>query len=84
MIYHCCDARRRELVLADPVLNGIDFIEVLDREVPDFTPRQQTLLLRFLKTAPDLTPGNLELTGGERITGVGIEWITRAEIPILR
>lgn len=83
MIYHCCDARRRELVLADPVLNGIDFIEVLDLEAPDNTPRQRTLLLRFLKPAPDLTLGNLELTGGERATGVAIEWITRADAPDL-
>ncbi|WP_282606172.1 putative baseplate assembly protein [Pelagibius sp. Alg239-R121] len=83
MIYHCCDARRRELVLADAVLNGIDFIEVLDLEAPENTPRQRTLLLRFLKPAPDLTLDNLELSGGERITGVEIEWVTRADAPDL-
>lgn len=83
MIYHCCDNRRRELVLASDDWNGIDFIEVLDRETPDGTPRQRTLLLRFLKTAPDLTLDNLELTGGERITNVGVEWITRADAPDL-
>lgn len=83
MIYHCCDARRRELVLADPVLNGIDFLEVLDLEAPANTPRQRTLLLRFLKPAPNLTLDNLELTGGERVTGIGIDWITRADAPDL-
>ena len=80
MIYHCCDPRRRELVLAS-ALNGIDFLEVLDREAPAATPRQRTLLLRFLKLAPDLTTDNFEITGGDRITGVGVEWVTRADNP---
>lgn len=83
MIYHCCDARRRELVLADPVLNGIDFIEVLDGEAPAPTPRQHTLLVRFLKPAPALGLINLDLSGGERITDVGIEWVTPANAPDL-
>ena len=81
MIYHCCDTRRRELVLQDVALNGIDFVEVLDREAPPATPRQRTLLLRFLKTAPDLALENFELSGGERITGVGLQWVTRADAP---
>ncbi len=83
MIFHCCDERRRELVLNStaPDLNGIDFLEVLDGEAPETTPRQRTLLVRFLKDAPPLTPENLELTGGERITGVGIEWVTHADAP---
>ena len=85
MIYHCCDPRRRELVLvaiADgAVINGIDFVEVLDQEAPDDTPRQRTLLLRFLDMAPALTPENIELTGGERITGVEVMWITPANAP---
>ena len=81
MIYHCCDPRRRELVLANPPLNGIDFIEVLDGAVPDDTLRQRTLLVRFLRAAPALSLDNLELTGGERITDVGLEWITPADAP---
>ena len=86
MIHHCCDPRRRELVLANPPLNGIDFLEVLDTEhplavPPQPTPRQRTLLLRFLRTAPDLALSNIELTGGERITGIGLEWVTRADAP---
>ena len=83
MIYHCCDPRRRELVLAHPTLNGIDFVEVLDREAPPATPRQRTLLLRFLKDAPLLAVDQIAITGGERITGVGIEWVTRADAPDL-
>ncbi|QHQ36668.1 putative baseplate assembly protein [Algicella marina] len=85
MIYHCCDPRRRELVLeaiADgTAINGIDFIEVLDNEAPDDTPRQRTLLLRFLDMTPGLTLANLELTGGERIDNVTIEWLTHADAP---
>jgi len=81
MIYHCCDPRRRELVRANPPLNGIDFIEVLDGVVPDNALRQRTLLLRFLRDAPTLTLDNLELTGGERITDVGLVWITPADAP---
>ena len=83
MIYHCCDPRRRELVLAHLTLNGIDFVEVLDREAPPATPRQRTLLLRFLKDAPMLAVDQVAVTGGERITGVGIEWVTRADAPDL-
>jgi hypothetical protein len=85
MIYHCCDLRRRERVLEaidDGVdINGIDYIEVLDREAPDPALRQRTLLLRFLTTAPDLIPEQFELSGGERVTGVAIEWVSRADAP---
>lgn len=83
MIFHCCDSRRRELVLnsTSPDLNGIDYLEVLDGEAPDTTPAQRTLLVRFLKDAPTLTLDNFELTGGERVTDVGIEWVTHAHAP---
>ncbi|MEX0365267.1 MAG: putative baseplate assembly protein [Ruegeria sp.] len=85
MIYHCCDPRRRERVLQaiddGMAINGIDFLEVLDREAPADTPAQRTLLLRFLDTAPALTLENFELTGGERITNVALEWVTRADAP---
>ncbi|WP_299605084.1 putative baseplate assembly protein [uncultured Tateyamaria sp.] len=85
MIYHCCDPRRRELVLeaidGGAAINGIDFLEVLDNEAPDDVAPQQTLLLRFLGTAPALTVQNFELVGGERITGVAIEWVMAADAP---
>jgi hypothetical protein len=85
MIYHCCDPRRRERVLTrigeGMAINGIDFLEVLDREAPADTPAQRTLLLRFLDTAPALALDNFELTGGERIADVGLSWVTRADAP---
>ena len=43
MIYHCCDALRRNAVAAHPTLNGIDYLEVLDNEAPPGSPRQRTL-----------------------------------------
>ncbi len=81
MIYSCCEPRRRELVLGHATLNGIDFLEVLDTETPEPSPRQRTLILRFLKDAPALTRENFELTGGERVTGITIESVTRASAP---
>jgi len=82
MIYHCCDERRRQRVREHPVLNGIDYLEVLDAEaVPLASPRQRTLLVRFVKTAPALTVENFEITGGERIDDVAILWATRADAP---
>jgi len=83
VIYHCCDSRRRELVLAHPTLNGIDYVEVLDNEAPAPTPRQRTLLLRFLKEAPTLGAENVEIEGGEHFTDVGVEWISPADTPDL-
>lgn len=82
MIYHCCDERRRQGVRKHPVLNGIDYVEVLDAQaVPLASPRQRTLLVRFVKAAPALTTENFEITGGERIDDVDILWATRADAP---
>ncbi|MEA3048087.1 MAG: hypothetical protein QOJ53_2419 [Sphingomonadales bacterium] len=80
MIYRCCGERRREAVLKHPTLNGIDYLEVLDSEAPSGSPRQRTLLVHFVKTAPTLTKAKFELTGGERRTGVKIEWVARADV----
>lgn len=85
MIHHACDPRRRERVLAAiaegrPV-NGIDFLEVLDQAAPADTPRQRTLLVHFLAPAPVLGPANLQLSGGQRIRDIGVEWVTSAAAP---
>lgn len=68
MIYHCCDGLRRNATAAHATLNGLDYLEVLDRDLaPGSTVRQKFLLLRFLKKpAAPLTRQNLQLTGGER------------------
>ena len=67
MIYFCCDERRRNAVSQHPTLNGIDFIEVLDQDRPPLAPRQQTLLVRLLKTVPaTLDEGNVVIVAIHR------------------
>ncbi|HEX4004725.1 MAG TPA: putative baseplate assembly protein [Acidobacteriaceae bacterium] len=63
-------------MLGNPILNGIDFLEVLDSEaVPLGLTRQTTLVLHCLNpvaTLPALT--SIMITGGESITGVTAVW----------
>ena len=79
MIYHCCDERRRNAVAAHPTLNGIDYLEVLDREAPAASPRQQTLLVRLFKPVPaGFAAQQVRIEGGERVRGVRVEWVAAA------
>lgn len=79
MIYFCCDELRRNAVRDHPTLNGIDFLEVLDREAPVDSPRQRTLLVRLLKPVPaTLSIDNVLIQGGERVTPIGVDWIADA------
>lgn len=88
MIYFCCDERRRKKLLdenerrrqlGDATLNGIDYLEVLDREAPAGVPRQRTLLVRTFEPMPAFTRDQVRVDGGERIEPVGIEWAHRAD-----
>lgn len=82
MIYACCNEHRRAAVLGNPALNGIDFLEVLDREAPAGSPRQQTLLVHCLKPVPgSLGPANVYIVGGESITGITAAWVAPASDP---
>lgn len=75
MKYHCCDRFRRNAVDAHPTLNGMDYLEVLDRDLPETHEfRQRTLFLHFLKPIAGLNRDNLRLTGGDRVRDVAIEW----------
>jgi hypothetical protein len=75
MIYSCCDDNRRAAVLNNPVLNAIDYLELLDDPNLFGTPAQQTLLLTCLKPVLiQLTPQNFLITGGESITGITALW----------
>lgn len=77
--YFCQNARRRQAVRDHGTLNGIDYLEVLDTDAPPGSPRQQTLLVRCLKDAPDgLTPHQVRLLGGVRIAPVVVAWVSRA------
>ena len=90
MIYHCCDNLRRNAVAEHATLNGIDYLEVLDREAPpDPDPpherlRQRTLLVRLLKPVPaTIGTENVMIKGGERVHDIGIEWVAPASLPPL-
>jgi uncharacterized phage protein gp47/JayE len=73
--YRCQNEKRRQLVKDDPILNGIDFIEILDLEAPSGSPRQQTLFVHLLKPVPtSVTRDNVKITGGVRITPVEVLW----------
>ncbi len=72
--YRCKNRQRARLVRDDPAMNGIDYLEVLDREAPASSPRQRTLLVYCFKGIPSLTRENVRLTGGVRIRPVNVEW----------
>ncbi|MGH6846869.1 MAG: putative baseplate assembly protein [Methylocella sp.] len=80
MSYSCCDTLRRDLVAASPTLNGIDYLEVIDSELPSADPlRQRTLLVHCLKPlAAGFTRDNVQISGGERITNVEVVWAAAA------
>jgi uncharacterized phage protein gp47/JayE len=82
MIYHCCDALRREAVRAHPTLNGIDYLEVLDNDAPAGSFRQRTLLVRLLKAVPaGFAPTQVRIEGGERERDIRVEWADAASAP---
>ena len=75
MTFTCCDPLRRNATAAHATLNGLDYLEVLDRDLPDTHEfRQRTLFLHFLKPFTGITGDNLRLSGGDRIQNVQIEW----------
>ncbi len=80
-VFHCGTSLRRQRVQdsdADMgggvLLNGIDFVEVLDSDAPSADLRQRLLDIAFLK--PDglglLDTDNFAITGGVRITGIEV------------
>ncbi|MEK6804818.1 MAG: putative baseplate assembly protein [Nitrospirota bacterium] len=74
MRYSCCDERRREAVRNHPTLNGIDFLEVIDRAAPTKVERQRKLELYFVKPLGTLTlaASNIRIEGGERVVGIHV------------
>ena len=66
MIYFCAQRNRRTAVLANPPLNGIDYLEVADET------DQKLLLLTLLRDATPLAlgPAQVEVLGGESVTGI--------------
>lgn len=81
MIFACCSEERRHELRAHAMLNGVDFLEVLDREAPVPLARQRTLLVRLMKPVPpvaQLSVANLFVEGGERITDLQVLWANAA------
>ncbi len=76
---YVCDTARRRNVVDAGTLNGIDYLEVLDSEAPEGSPPQRTLLVRLLEPVPaNLTAEQIRITGGVRVTNVGVVWILAA------
>jgi len=76
-----CGNDKRRLLIADPsvLLNGIDFLEVLDEKAPAGSPPQQTLLVRLFKPVPaTLGPDNVRIDGGVRTTSIQAVWVYAA------
>ncbi|MET1082792.1 MAG: putative baseplate assembly protein, partial [Burkholderiales bacterium] len=82
--FRCKNERRRQVIREHGTLNGIDYLEVFDQEaIPIASPRQRTLLLRFLKNAPTLKTDNIEIAGGVRVTPVRVLWVHLApSVPV--
>lgn len=81
MIYNCCGEKRKAAVQANPALNGIDYLEVLDSEaVPLGSPRQRTLLVHCLNPLKprNWTTDNVMIQGGESITNITLDWVEPA------
>ncbi len=76
--YVCTIPKRRDAVLENTHLNGIDYLEVLDSGAPAGTPPQQTLLVHLLQTASGLGVANATISGGVRITGINVVWAYQA------
>jgi len=79
MKYFCCDERRRNAVKSAPgAINGIEFLEVVDRPGDSPEVRQRTLKVHFIKP---LAPGALQVNnvlieGGERIRDIQVAKVT--------
>lgn len=87
MMYQCCDTLRRDLVSANnaragaTLINGIDYLEVLDHEAFAGLTRQRTLLVHLLLPVPALTVDNVVIEGGARIQNIQVGWAAAASNP---
>ncbi len=78
--YSCGNELRRDAVRKSATINGIDYLEVIDRWVlttplPHDSPRQQTLLVHLFKVpATPLTEKNVRVDGGVRVVDIRVVW----------
>jgi hypothetical protein len=85
-LQHCGTGRRRQRVLAaaikidgDLLLNGIDYLEIVDREAPSDDLRQRLIDLTFIRPdgaldagVPVLGPENFRIEGGSRVRNIRV------------
>ncbi|MET0463431.1 MAG: putative baseplate assembly protein [Chitinophagaceae bacterium] len=74
MHYYCHSEQRRTALKDHPVLNGIDFLEVIDDKNDAYEDRQTTLAVHFVNS---ILPGSLQaaniiIEGGERIKNIRV------------
>lgn len=93
-----CGTDRRRRMVADAavdmgggvLLNGIDFIEVLDRDAPDPALRQRLIDVAFIRpdgavgAGPLLGPENFRISGGVRVVGITVQDVAKAGPRTLR
>lgn len=75
----CGNANRRILIQSPTwdgkLLNGIDYLEVVDHDAPPGYPPQQTLLVKLFQPVPaTLGADQVKITGGVRYPHVGVVW----------
>lgn len=76
----CCHQRRLRAIAEAGVRNGIEYVEVRDRDEADPGLRQRTLYVRLLQPVPaGLGGGNVTITGGERVPEVAVTWAAPAD-----
>lgn len=81
--YACGNENRRRLVSEHPPLNGIDHLEVMDEAAEAWgLPRQQFLLVRFLRAIPEgadaWSEAEVALEAEPGAAPVGVVWARRA------
>jgi len=69
MIYFCSQKKRRALVLQNPTLNGIDYLEVVG---PTGCGQQLAVTLLKDTRSVTLTPENVVITGGKPVRAISI------------
>jgi hypothetical protein len=94
-LQYCGTERRRQRVAEAAIdtgggvlLNGIDYVEVIDRDAPTPALRQRLLTLAFLRddgvlsgTTPLLGPDNFRIEGGTRVTGIRVTGVAAGPVP---
>ncbi|HEY5712961.1 MAG TPA: baseplate J/gp47 family protein [Allosphingosinicella sp.] len=90
-LQHCGTGRRRQRVLAAAIdmgggllLNGIDFLEIVDKEAPSEALRQRLIDLTFIRPdgvlnagVPVLVAENFRIEGGSRVKNVRVTQVAK-------